>query len=152
MSARVVYRRARTPDELRRADNLAARSGPYGAKPPSFYGAVWLLTEGGHDIAYGAAYLDKEAGTVTLATCGGARVARGRGLQRPLIRQVHAWARRHGILIGRTYCSADNWPSLGNLLRCGYVVVGFRSDETASGGGYVDVEAKLRRKDGKHAE
>lgn len=143
MSARYPYRRVYIDRDMRRADALAACCGPYGAKPPSTYPAVWLLEEGGEPVAYGAAYIDKEAGTVTLATCGTRKHARGRGLQRPLIRQMHAWARRRGIRLGRTYTSADNWPSLANLMRCGYRVVGYRVDETASGGGYVDVEMKL---------
>lgn len=48
------------------------------------------------------------------------RAARGRGLQRRMIRTRVAWARRRGAECVLTYTVEHNWPSAYNLLREGF--------------------------------
>ncbi len=59
----------------------------------------------------GAAYFDR---------AGVAPYARGRGLQRQLIRARERWCRGHGIRLGITYTVPNNCPSSNNLIRCGW--------------------------------
>lgn len=62
-------------------------------------------------IDEGSAYFDR---------AGVAPWARGRGLQRQLIRARERWCRRHGMRIGLTYTLATNPRSSNNLMRCGW--------------------------------
>ncbi len=151
-----VIRRARTKADLELADRLARRCGPRNGKLPSSYvapgklGAVWLAyvevrEQGGpgwegHDEPAGvaAAYVDQD-GVLWMTTAGALPAFRGRGIQRRLLSARLAWGRRCKATSARSYCSADNGASLGNLLRAGFVVAGYRLDELASGGGWVDV-------------
>jgi ribosomal protein S18 acetylase RimI-like enzyme len=141
-----MIRRARTKADFALADRLAKRCGPRnGAKPsalcaPGNVAAAWLADVAGFAVAY----VDAD-GVVQLASCGVLPAYRGRGLQRKLVAAHERWGRARGARSARTYTSSDNWPSLANLLRCGYRVVGYRADELASGGGWVDVAKELER-------
>jgi GNAT superfamily N-acetyltransferase len=155
----VVIRRCRSPRDFVLADELDRACGPANGPAPSKFNearmAAWLsFAEGGvsssaeyfgkrpEPVAFAAAYITED-GAVCLATCGVLPGYRGRGLQRKLVRTVHAWGRKRGVTRASTYTAADNWPSLSALMRCGYRVVGYRHDEAASGDGFVDVECKL---------
>lgn len=45
---------------------------------------------------------------------------RGKGLQRKLIRARLEWARRHGYACALTYTWENNYPSMSNLIKCGF--------------------------------
>lgn len=84
--------------------------------------AVWWTGYAfGEPCAYAAlAPLPKEPGGVFLARAGVLRKARGRGLQRQLIRARLAFAKRHGYEWAITYASYDNTTSANNLIACGF--------------------------------
>lgn len=45
---------------------------------------------------------------------------RGKGIQKKLIRSRLSWASRHGYSYAITETLKNNWPSITNLLRCGF--------------------------------
>lgn len=144
-----MIRRARTATALATADRLARRCGPANGKPPSTAidyaggGAVWVASVCGHVVAYAAGYLGEEGLEAHFSQVGVLPAFRGRGLQRRFVRAFLRWAREQGAKRVLSYTSADNWFSLANLGRCGFVACGFRADDTASGNGWVDVQVEL---------
>lgn len=55
---------------------------------------------------------------------------RGRGIQRKLIRARLAWAKRHGYTCASTYTLKDNYPSMSNLIKCGFMFYDPHSEYT----------------------
>ncbi len=147
-----MIRRVRTDADFALADRLAKWCGPHGAALPSAFrrtGAVWVGLGGGPDsrlfgqpTAFAVAYIDGD-GLLVLGNVGVLKEARGQGLQRRLIRVRERWGRAQNALRARTYCSADNAASVSNLMRCGYRVTGYRVEQDASGGGWVDLQRSL---------
>ncbi len=93
-----------------------------GDDPPLVHEGHWWLAYVG-DVAVGFAGLrdartDPEAGFLCLA--GVVPQARGRGLQRALIRARVAKARRLGKRRVISYTAAWNWRSANNLIACGF--------------------------------
>ena len=81
---------------------------------------LWVVTEpGGYPVAYAALDL-WESGICFLSSCGVRRKARGHGLQKRLIRTREKFAKLRDKLMVVTYTTANNYPSLTNLVRCGY--------------------------------
>lgn len=75
------------------------------------YASVRLLDDEPLDADHGAAYFDR---------AGVAPYARGRGLQRLLIRARERWCRARGVAVAITYTVPTNTPSANNLIRCGW--------------------------------
>jgi RimJ/RimL family protein N-acetyltransferase len=81
--------------------------------------AFWLVHRGNRpagfcsvaDIGYGVAYFSAAAVE---------KWARGGGLQRRMIRVRLRWARRRGLRTVVTYTVKDNYPSIANLIKCGF--------------------------------
>jgi len=55
-----------------------------------------------------------------LTRAGVCEEANGKGIQRKLIAVRERWAKRQGLGIVITYTAKDNWPSIVNLIKCGY--------------------------------
>lgn len=138
------------------ADRLARQCGPQGGTVPTTYRgkpncAAWLVTltthpftgKPGPAVAFALAYLSA-TDELVLGSAGVLKAARGRGIQRELIRARVRWGWRRGASRATSYCTADNQPSLTNLMRCGFRVVGYRADALANGDGWVDVQLERR--------
>lgn len=81
----------------------------------------WLAFDGHGALAgFCSAKYSREHNTVSLTRAAVVRGARCAGLQRRMIRVRLAWARRIGAVRVVTYCSVKNYPSMTNLLRCGF--------------------------------
>lgn len=81
--------------------------------------AWWLAYDGDKPVAFAAAKL-VAGGSVFLARAGVRRCARGRGLQRRLIRVRERWARAQGATSAVTYADRLNAPSINSLVGAGY--------------------------------
>lgn len=84
------------------------------------HGWWWLLfDDAGQHIAYCG--VRKWWGTRAFLTrTGVAKVARGRGLQRRMIKLRERKARSEGLSRMLTYTTTDNWASSNNLIQMGY--------------------------------
>jgi len=83
---------------------------------------TWWVAEddAGDVVAFAAAVVVDGSSTAFLALAGVASEARGRGLQRRLIRVREAWARGRCCSHMVTYTAPHNNTSANNLIRCGY--------------------------------
>lgn len=155
-----MIRRCRKAADFELADRLCRACGPKPSPVPSKFpdhrGAVWVHFVLGKEEGFAfpnianprwptgfVAANVKEDGTLDVATCGVEPDYRGRGILRQLLRAVHAWGRAQGCELAACYTAANNWPSMCNFMRAGYRVVGYRADETALGGGWVELERRL---------
>jgi GNAT superfamily N-acetyltransferase len=71
----------------------------------------------------GMAGLEMDGEDAHMTFCVVSPEARGRGIQRRLIKARVAWAKRQGLRRVSTYAHVRNSYSLCNLLRCGFVPV-----------------------------
>lgn len=81
----------------------------------------WVASEDGHEIAYAGGVQDTD-GYFFLNRAGVLPEARGRGLQRRLIRVRCQYAHRHSMRSCYTYTVAHNPASSNNLIRCGFIL------------------------------
>ena len=84
---------------------------------------TWWLAHGsdGPDAFAGARIWESATETALILTAAGVHPrARGRGLQRELIRTRLAFARAEGLEHVWTYTHRANTPSANNLIRCGF--------------------------------
>ena len=79
----------------------------------------WVVTDRGRVVAFAGLRLHK-SGYAELTRCGVAPWARGRGLQRELIRRRVSWARRKGCTRVWTYTFKRNSQSRRNLVASGF--------------------------------
>lgn len=80
----------------------------------------WLLTEGKDPIGLTSAVFRPEKGYVYLSYAIIMPHSRVAGLQRRLINHRLRWAKRQGAFYAVTYTLLHNYPSIINLLRCGF--------------------------------
>ncbi len=80
----------------------------------------WRLTDGDTDYGMCSAVYRPEKGYVYLSYGSVDPAFAGAGLQRRLIRHRLRWGRRQGALYAVTYTVRDNYPSMANLLKCGF--------------------------------
>lgn len=81
--------------------------------------ALW--NDAGRACGFCSVYRLKYERGVYLSRAGVLPGTRGRGLQRRMIQARLRWARTRGLRFAVTYTSLDNYPSIVNLLRCGFV-------------------------------
>lgn len=83
---------------------------------------VWAaLSDDGDLLGTAGMAFDEDCRHAELTFCVISTTARGRGLQKRLIRARVAWARKLGAVSLETYASLDNRASLISLLKCGFV-------------------------------
>lgn len=80
----------------------------------------WQLTEGTKTVAVMSAVYRPEKGYVFLSYAITDPLCNHRGLQRRLIRYRLQWAKRQGAIYAVTYTLLHNYPSIANLLKCGF--------------------------------
>lgn len=82
----------------------------------------WVAYLDGTPVAYaGARACESLPQYAYLSRCGVLESARGRGLQRRLVRVRAAWARAQGHKHAITYTLPYNAHSSNNLIRCGFL-------------------------------
>lgn len=90
--------------------------------------SYWLLRDGEQNVGLTSAVFRPEKGYVYLSYAIIVPHCKVRGLQRKLIQHRLRWAKRQGAIYAVTYTLLHNYPSIMNLLRCG-----FRFAETPRG-------------------
>jgi GNAT superfamily N-acetyltransferase len=90
--------------------------------------SYWVLTDGKDHHALTSAVFRPEKGYVYLSYAIIMPTYQANGLQRRLIQHRLRWAKRQGAIYAVTYTLLHNYPSIMNLLRCG-----FRFAETPRG-------------------
>lgn len=80
----------------------------------------WSLNESEQSVGLTSAVYRPEKGYVYLSYAIIMPHCEVRGLQRRLIRHRCNWAKRQGAIYVVTYTLLDNYPSMINLLRCGF--------------------------------
>jgi GNAT superfamily N-acetyltransferase len=80
----------------------------------------WALTDGQHNCGLTSAVYRPEKGYVYLSYAIIMPSRRDKGLQRRLIQHRLRWAKRQGAFYAVTYTLLHNYPSVINLLRCGF--------------------------------
>jgi GNAT superfamily N-acetyltransferase len=79
----------------------------------------WVGYDGSRAVAFcGARVVDGH--TLYLSLSGVLKCARGKRVQRRMVRLRERWARSQGLKHALTYTSATNYPSANTLIRCGY--------------------------------
>lgn len=80
----------------------------------------WRLTDGKQDMGLMSAVYRPEKGYVYLSYAIIHPWCPRAGLQRRLIRYRLQWAKRQGAVYAVTYTLLHNYPSIANLLKCGF--------------------------------
>lgn len=81
----------------------------------------WIATDmSGVPVGFASAVHREDLDYVFLSRAGVDKSASGQGLQRRLIRARIAWAKKRGVSKIITYTSLKNYPSIINLLACGF--------------------------------
>ncbi len=80
----------------------------------------WALTDGETNYGLTSAVYRPEKGYVYLSYAIIMPSCREKGLQRRLIRHRLRWAKRQGAFYAVTYTLLHNYPSVMNLLKCGF--------------------------------
>lgn len=80
----------------------------------------WTLVDGKTHVGLTSAVFRPEKGYVYLSYAIIMPSCQVKGLQRRLIRHRCNWAKRQGAIYVVTYTLLDNYPSMINLLRCGF--------------------------------
>lgn len=111
--------------------------------PPSdeeFRQSKWWVaeTEAGELVAYAGVWLKPSKKAAYLTRAGVLPEARGQGLQRRLLRVRERYARAQGAERTYTYVLDTNFPSMTNLIRCGYFPY------YSTGDGYIWLQKALR--------
>lgn len=82
---------------------------------------IWAaIADSGELLGTAGMAFDEDSRHAELTFCVISTSARGRGLQKRLIRARVAWARKIGAVSLETYASLDNRASLISLLKCGF--------------------------------
>lgn len=80
----------------------------------------WALTDGKDHHALTSAVYRHEKGYIYLSYAIIMPTTQAKGLQRRLIQHRLRWGKRQGAFYAVTYTLQDNYPSMTNLLRCGF--------------------------------
>ena len=80
----------------------------------------WVMKDGETAVALTSAVFRPQKGYVYLSYAIIMPLHKAQGLQRRLIRHRLRWAKRQGAIYAVTYTLPDNYPSIMNLLRCGF--------------------------------
>lgn len=80
----------------------------------------WALNDGKSPVGLTSAVFRPEKGYVYLSYAIIIPILKVKGLQRRLIRHRLNWGKRQGAIYAVTYTLPDNYPSMINLLRCGF--------------------------------
>lgn len=80
----------------------------------------WTLTDGTNHFGLTSAVYRPEKGYVYFSYAIIMPTCQEKGLQRRLIQHRLRWAKRQGALYAVTYTLRDNYPSMVNLIRCGF--------------------------------
>lgn len=112
----------RTPAESRLILRMDKQLFPDDDRPETgqAHSQWWIAWEGDKPVGYCAVEYAGYADRGFLSRVGVLPRAGGKGLQRRFIRVRERYARSVGWAVMVTYVSRDNYPSLVNLLRCGY--------------------------------
>lgn len=82
----------------------------------------WLLKDGTRNVGLTSAVFRPEKGYVFLSYAIIIPDCKVRGLQRKMIQHRLRWAKRQGAFYVVTYTLLQNYPSMINLLRCGFKI------------------------------
>lgn len=83
--------------------------------------AHWLaFDETGTPVAFASAKFRKKDNYVYFSRAGVLTNAQGKGLQKRLIKARLNWAKKIGADTAYTYTTLKNYPSMLNLLKCGF--------------------------------
>lgn len=114
---KVSIRELDDPEDVRELYELALP----GCSMPGDDHQWWIArAEDGTVAGFCSAVYRPEQGYVFLSSAAVAAAFQGIGLQRRLIRVRVRWARRMGAKQVLTYTVLKNYPSMQNLLRCGF--------------------------------
>lgn len=104
-------------------DQLHKESFPHDANDP-LPNTAWVAKDADGELAGFCTVRQSVAfdDTVFLSRSGVMAGAQGNGLQRRMIRTRLRWAKRKGYKHAITYTVWDNYPSMVNLLKCGFRV------------------------------
>jgi GNAT superfamily N-acetyltransferase len=93
----------------------------------------WRMQHDGKDVGLCSAVHRADKGYVYLSYAVFDPRLRGAGWQRQSIRHRLRWAKRQGAIYATTYTTLTNYPSIHNLLKCG-----FRFAEKPVGGYWIE--------------
>ena len=82
----------------------------------------WIAWAGDEPAGFCSAFVIARDRTAFFSSAVVFRAYRGRGMQRAMVQRRLAWSGRHGATTAVTYVQRDNYPSLVNLLRCGFAL------------------------------
>jgi len=88
----------------------------------TYKGQWWLAYEGGRPVGFAGAQIWKPDNCLYLRRAGVLPEARGKGLQRRLIRARLAWGREQGARAAYTYTTSWNLASANNLIHEGFTL------------------------------
>lgn len=80
----------------------------------------WVLLQGDEAVGLTSAVFRPEKGYVYLSYAIIMPHVKSKGLQRRLIHHRLRWGKRQGAIYATTYTVLHNYPSIMNLLRCGF--------------------------------
>ena len=113
-------------DDLEDARELYDEFQVYHSKKDSWPGddhTYWALYDGEQPIGLTSAVFRPEKGYVYLSYAIIIPGHEAKGLQRKLINHRLRWAKKQGAIYAVTYTLLKNYPSMINLLRCGFRLV-----------------------------
>lgn len=114
-----MYRISRTEDldEVRELHTMTFPTDEWVGDDREF----WIARDSaGRSVGFAAAIYQPSTNVVSLDRAGVLPEAQGSDLQRRLIKARLRWARRLGAHMAIAYTSARNYPSMVNLLKCGF--------------------------------
>ena len=111
-----------TTQHVKICEAIQKEWGPHNGKTPKRGSRFWLATLGGVPAAFAMGVF--HAKDFWFRNCVVAGHARGKGIQRALIRARIAYAEAHGASLIATYTGANNLTSANNLIKCGFVYWG----------------------------
>jgi GNAT superfamily N-acetyltransferase len=94
---------------------------------PDHEHAFWLASEGARPVGFCSAVLWDERKAVFLSRAAVINQCRGMGIHRMMIAKRVKWAWEQGVDRVVTYTTLQNYPSMSNLLDCGFRF--YRPDE-----------------------
>lgn len=114
---KISIRKTEDIDEARELHKLAFAADPWVGDDHEY----WFGTdEENRVVAFASAIYYPDSRSVYLSRCGVLPGSTGQGLQARFIRARLQWARASGAQFVFTYTTAKNYPSICNLLKCGF--------------------------------
>jgi GNAT superfamily N-acetyltransferase len=112
----ITLRQTDDLDEIRELHSLAFPGDDWVGDDHTF----WIAKDGRKSVGFCSAVYRPERGYVFLSRAAVVEALRGTGLQRRMIRTRVNWARKQGAPRCITYTSPKNYPSMLNLIKCGF--------------------------------